>query len=288
MPNGNVGTPLVTFVELIRTCSFPPKLIKKLGLKFPKSLSQKRYGNVPLDYAALEGSSSKNDTRSTSETLTESVKKHDSIHVPLDSNVQEEHFQEDETASSFYTSSRRRRQKRLQCVNLSGDFRSRGDNIQADRSSIEKENNLGTDTGMSEKPLECGGDSNQIQLVTKQQMDNVKQDQKFSKKQMGSKKTNNCNNSSCESVTRVSDEEDEIEEWDRHETLHNDVDNQGRTKERLFEDEIELKWEKGGSGLVFYTDAQFWQKQENADFDEETADDWDVDMSIYDEPGNGP
>ena len=37
---------------------------------------------------------------------------------------------------------------------------------------------------------------------------------------------------------------------------------QERTTERLFEEEIELKWEKGGSGLVFYTDAQFWQEEE--------------------------
>lgn len=37
---------------------------------------------------------------------------------------------------------------------------------------------------------------------------------------------------------------------------------QERTTEQLFEEEIELKWEKGGSGLVFYTDAQFWQEEE--------------------------
>lgn len=37
---------------------------------------------------------------------------------------------------------------------------------------------------------------------------------------------------------------------------------QERATERLFEEEIELKWEKGGSGLVFYTDAQFWQEEE--------------------------
>lgn len=37
---------------------------------------------------------------------------------------------------------------------------------------------------------------------------------------------------------------------------------QERSKERLFEEEIELKWEKGGSGLVFYTDAQYWQEEE--------------------------
>ncbi|NXX51584.1 GPTC3 protein, partial [Tricholaema leucomelas] len=76
------------------------------------------------------------------------------------------------------------------------------------------------------------------------------------------------------------DDRDTCEEWERHEALHEDVTQQERSKERLFEEEIELKWEKGGSGLVFYTDAQYWQ-EENGDFDEQTADDWDVDMSIY-------
>ena len=44
--------------------------------------------------------------------------------------------------------------------------------------------------------------------------------------------------------------------------MHDDVTSQERSKERLFEEEIELKWEKGGSGLVFYTDAQYWQEEE--------------------------
>ncbi|XP_010129976.1 PREDICTED: G patch domain-containing protein 3, partial [Buceros rhinoceros silvestris] len=86
---------------------------------------------------------------------------------------------------------------------------------------------------------------------------------------------------------------DTCEEWERHEALHEDVTQQdrveerlfqGANEERLFEEEIELKWEKGGSGLVFYTDAQYWQGKNGGnagDFDEQTADDWDVDMSIY-------
>ncbi|XP_062996546.1 G patch domain-containing protein 3 [Elgaria multicarinata webbii] len=77
------------------------------------------------------------------------------------------------------------------------------------------------------------------------------------------------------------DDDDRCEEWERHEALHEDVTSQERTKERLYEEEIELKWEKGGSGLVFYTDAQYWHEEEERDFDEQTADDWDVDMSIY-------
>ncbi|XP_010009675.1 PREDICTED: G patch domain-containing protein 3, partial [Nestor notabilis] len=83
-----------------------------------------------------------------------------------------------------------------------------------------------------------------------------------------------------EEESHSDDDNDTCEEWERHEALHEDVTKQDRVEERLFEEEIELKWEKGGSGLVFYTDAQYWQ-EENGDFDEQTADDWDVDMSIY-------
>lgn len=80
----------------------------------------------------------------------------------------------------------------------------------------------------------------------------------------------------------VDEKEDgaEVEEWERYESFHNDVTSQDRTKERLYEKEIELVWEKGGPGLVFYTDAQFWREKEG-DFDEQTADEWDVDMSVY-------
>ncbi|KAK7075935.1 glycine rich nucleic binding domain [Halocaridina rubra] len=78
----------------------------------------------------------------------------------------------------------------------------------------------------------------------------------------------------------------EVEEWERYETFHNDVTSQDRTKERLYEKEIELVWEKGGPGLVFYTDAQYWREQDG-DFDEQTADEWDVDMSVYYEKGSG-
>ncbi|NWX22872.1 GPTC3 protein, partial [Aegotheles bennettii] len=83
-----------------------------------------------------------------------------------------------------------------------------------------------------------------------------------------------------EEASHSDDDNDTCEEWERHEALHEDVTKQDRVEERLFEEEIELKWEKGGSGLVFYTDAQYWQ-EENGDFDEQTADDWDVDMSVY-------
>ncbi|EDO41134.1 predicted protein [Nematostella vectensis] len=172
MPNGNVGTPISTFIELIRLCKFPPLLIKKLGLTFPRSKT-KKYGNVPFDYG---------------------------------------------------------------------------------------------DSG----ELEAEDDEEELDMLPSK-----------SASVSGSMGLQN---------TKASDKSEDGEKqkyWERHEALHDDVDSQGRTKERLFENEIELKWEKGGSGLVWYTDAAFWKQQEEADFDEETVDDWDVDMGIYEEEGGG-
>lgn len=53
----------------------------------------------------------------------------------------------------------------------------------------------------------------------------------------------------------------------------------------MFEEDIELKWEKGGSGFVFYIDVVFWKEREELIFDEEIVDDWDVDMEIYENLG---
>lgn len=62
MPQGNVGTPLTTFMELIRTCKLPSHVIKKLQLAFPKGRSNRRYGAVGLDYGTrILGGCSKDD-----------------------------------------------------------------------------------------------------------------------------------------------------------------------------------------------------------------------------------
>lgn len=50
MPNGNVGTPTLVFLEFIRQCRLPPAVIKKLGLSFPKTRTNKKYGSVPFNY----------------------------------------------------------------------------------------------------------------------------------------------------------------------------------------------------------------------------------------------
>lgn len=83
-------------------------------------------------------------------------------------------------------------------------------------------------------------------------------------------------------------QKDELaEEWDRFESLHDDPYNMDRaTNHSLkYENKIELKWEKGGSGLVYYTDEQFWRERESVRkdefFDEPSSFDWDVDMQHY-------
>lgn len=170
MPQGNVGTPLTTFMDLIRTCKLPSHLIKKLQLKFPNSRSGKKYGAVPFEYESQQP------------------------------------FSKDNRLSLSELETKKAKRKHL--------------------------------------------DSSQHNYVPS-------------------------------STTLTTDDEHDAEDWERFESLHDDVDKQGRTKERLFEEEQEVVWEKGGSGLVFHTDAAYWRSLEEEDFDEETADDKDIDMGIY-------
>ncbi|KAL6742318.1 hypothetical protein Aduo_015478 [Ancylostoma duodenale] len=77
-------------------------------------------------------------------------------------------------------------------------------------------------------------------------------------------------------------DDDQCEEWERHEALHDDVTEQDRTKPRKYEEEMEIVWEKGGPGLVWYTDKNYWDEREKGtDSDWAWADDWDVDYSVY-------
>ncbi|KRY58904.1 G patch domain-containing protein 3 [Trichinella britovi] len=75
-------------------------------------------------------------------------------------------------------------------------------------------------------------------------------------------------------------DDDQCEEWERHEAFHDDPGKQDRLKETLYEEEMEIVWEKGGPGLVFNTDA-FQRSQAENDTDEKWADQWDIDMSAY-------
>ncbi|XP_055335146.1 LOW QUALITY PROTEIN: G patch domain-containing protein 3-like [Paramacrobiotus metropolitanus] len=90
---------------------------------------------------------------------------------------------------------------------------------------------------------------------------------------------------------RADADNDECEEWERHEAFGEDVTTHERNKERLFEDEQEVVWEKGGPGIVWNMDANFWKEQDGGSDLDEATDDWDVDMSMYyeddaDRPGD--
>ncbi|VDK42853.1 unnamed protein product [Anisakis simplex] len=77
-------------------------------------------------------------------------------------------------------------------------------------------------------------------------------------------------------------DDDQCEEWERHEANYEDVTEQERTKPRKYEEELEVTWEKGGPGLVWYTDVNYWRdREEGTDCDWKWHDDWDVDYSIY-------
>lgn len=236
MPNGNVGTPTMVFLDFIKQCRLPPSIIKKLGLTFPKTLSTKQYGRVAFDYGEdhLEKGGMQTDhndfcTASGNQIVTTTVSDSNIIHHISDKN------------NSFDKK-----------VIVSETQLNQTDNSkQHDQEPVQSE----------KKKLKSWRDEEAKKRMELHIEENMIENQSESEE----------DNDSCE-------------EWERHEALYDDVSNQERNKERLFEEKIELKWEKGGSGLVFYTDAQYWQK-EDGDFDEQTADDWDVDMGAYYEKG---
>ncbi|XP_072033929.1 G patch domain-containing protein 3-like [Amphiura filiformis] len=216
MPNGNVGTPTSVFLQFIRECRLPPKMIQKLGLSFPKNRSNKRYGNVPFDYGGdvAEG-------RDDSEFVATGAG-HDI------SNADDETKEEEEEEES-------------------GDDQNRVTGLGKDS---ERKGKVKPNHGNQKEPREHSEEDED------------------------------------KSESGEDDDDDTCEEWERHESLHNDVTRQERNDERLFESEMEVTWDKGSSGLVFYTDAAYWRELEG-DFDEQTSDNFNVDMSVYYDPDGG-
>ncbi|KAK3582949.1 hypothetical protein CHS0354_019955 [Potamilus streckersoni] len=224
MPNGNVGTPTMVFLEFIRQCRLPPAVIKKLGLIFPKTRTNKKYGSVPFSYGG------------------EVVHGHEEGDITVLSASGQEI---ESSKTTDFTESSSPRELHVDAENKESDKSKNAHKISRRKKKIDAEMRKIMNERIEEKMIE----------------------------KERSKSDSEEDNDSCE-------------EWERHEALCDDPSNQERNTERLFEEDIELKWEKGGSGLVFYTDAQYWQEQEG-DFDEQTADDWDVDMSTYYEEGAG-
>nr|VZI14748.1 unnamed protein product [Spirometra erinaceieuropaei] len=180
MPQGNVGTSSTVFFDQIRSCRLSPDVIRKLHLTFPRSLRNRRYGAVPLEYSSLSD--------------------HDSGSVPSPDSSP--------TPQLARISESQPKQLRI----------SFSDPVPSD---------------------------------------------------------------------------DLPEEWDRFEALHDDPYNVDRTanKNLKYENKIELKWEKGGPGVVFYTDEFAWRQADSLRkeefFDEPASFDWDIDMQHYEDGGGG-
>ncbi|XP_063680684.1 G patch domain-containing protein 3-like [Bolinopsis microptera] len=97
----------------------------------------------------------------------------------------------------------------------------------------------------------------------------------------GESLSGNSGKSSFWSENERVEDHDGAEDWERHESFNNDVGTQDRTKERMYEEDMEIVWDKGSSGLVFYTDSNYWADLEGKDTDGLWADEWDVDMGVY-------
>ncbi|XP_032829367.1 G patch domain-containing protein 3 [Petromyzon marinus] len=227
MPQGNVGTPLGTFMQLIRSCRLPPRIIARLGLSFPKTGSSRRYGNVPYSYA-----------------LGSTVRVADSVLTGTGAEI----APGGATLPPPSPSS-----------GLQGERTGESQQGESQQGEQQQGERRGSEAGGRTGKERMGGRSLRRRKTELPSEDEEPED---------------------EEESHSDDDDDSCEEWERHEALHEDVTRQGRCDERLYEEEIELKWEKGGSGLVFYTDAQLWKEAEG-DFDAQTSDDWDVDMSAY-------
>jgi hypothetical protein len=56
LPNGNVGSPTSTLLEMIRLCRLPPSMVKSLGLDFSTPSRKRQFGAVDYEYGTSDGS----------------------------------------------------------------------------------------------------------------------------------------------------------------------------------------------------------------------------------------
>ena len=103
MPQGNVGTPLCVFRELIRSCRLPPHVIKKLKLKFPLCQSKRIYSTVPLDYGMSRGDRTLTEMSEGMKNIRESKRKRVNIEKSKDQQdiANEDHHESDTDTVSF-------------------------------------------------------------------------------------------------------------------------------------------------------------------------------------------
>ncbi|KAI8759269.1 G patch domain-containing protein 3 [Biomphalaria glabrata] len=347
MPNGNVGTPTLVFLDLIQQCLLPQSLVSKLRLKFPKTAAKRMYGNVNFEYDNRLGSHKHSNDNKVMNASTFSELDTKTLLVPkkyytrvlhskkLLHNMNNKNISGNEEPSckcqsnqtetkdlsfSYTTQSEKdnhRNNDQETCtptvqgllLNAQGSSSTAQGTIssadhgpsltahgsssddygpawtaQSTSSSVQgpsttAQGSFSFDHGPPQSPLT---NSSQLPGLTNRE-----------KKRLLKKENQMMKLLMAEGIEeklifleqRYHDEE-AAEEWDICEANEDDPSNQERNKERLYDEHIEMPWEKGGAGVNFYTDAVYWQQQEG-DFDEQTTDDLDVDFSAYEEPGTG-
>ena len=316
MPRGNVGTPTLHFMRLIQDCKLPASIIGKLHLDFPKAKHKGKYGSVPFDYKTgesvisganimsrklsrakksnagdkLQPPNTVNSVRSKllSGSITNSKNNKDVVDSARDNNCDVQ--TEAESTVSTNSDSIENTSEVLSGKGVITDKRTRG----PEEVPCVNSNNRKTTGSSTENAIDLTLEQSSLILKRKETEEEPEYKKKRRLKKLAKQETKRLMSERIEERmfefekggSDSNEDNDSCEEWERHEAMYDDVTNQGRNKDRLFEEEMEVVWEKGGSGLVFYTDAQYWQKEEG-DFDEQTADDLDVDMSAYYEDGAG-
>lgn len=248
MPNGNVGTPTMYFMKLIQECRLPPSIIKKLELNFPKSKNKGKYGNVPFDYQ-------------TEKAALYDIDNDDDGGVPV--------ADDDDDG-----------------VPVAGETPAESENEVTAAKHSDSNNQPAVNNYDTQTPKPTTAEKGRSPAPDYKEKRRLKKLAKRERRMLMAERIEEKMIEFERAGSESGDDNDTCEEWERHEAMYDDVTNQGRNKDRLFEEEMEVVWEKGGSGLVFYTDAQYWHEKEG-DFDEQTTDDLNVDMSAYYEDGAG-
>ncbi|XP_035827157.1 G patch domain-containing protein 3 isoform X2 [Aplysia californica] len=309
MPQGNVGTPTLVFLDLIQRCLLPHSLIHKLKLKFPKTSGKLLYSNVPFEYHTPKDSDFAANTPNlesgagvvksfpslTQErnVKTKCLRKSDafgkiqafelsesSTLLSDDCNEQTPNVIND-SSIAIETSSDQSTFQDAQMDMIPHPYKAEeSQNTDMDGLNTE-DKSVQIEASVSNANNQSGFLAPQVPLTNRERKRKKRYENRSTRKLMAEGIEER-----LIAIDKIYRNDDDAEEWDRHEASEDDPSNQERNKERLYEEEIEQPWEKGGPGVVFYTDAMFWQEREG-DFDEQTTDDLDVDFSAYEEQGAG-
>ncbi|CAL1532300.1 unnamed protein product [Lymnaea stagnalis] len=328
MPNGNVGTPTLVFLDLIQKCLLPNNLISKLKLKFPMMSAKRLYGNVNFEYDSensqecglpvnsklqmdrslqkldrtkllihrpsrklITNKSQRNALKNELKQAKETCGFNDNFRMQVNSSLEKDQKDKSSCGSSLQVSPSfligvRDSPSNDSTLCMSDSHTEENNSVSSPSEDTRNKCSSLVDNPLTQKKAFFIAPNPQSVIplgkcTNREKKRLTKEDRKHTQRLMAEGIEER-----FIAVEKRYHSDSDAEEWDRHEASEDDPSNQERNKERLYEEDIEQPWEKGGAGVNFYTDAIYWQQQEG-DFDEQTTDDLDVDFSAYEEPGSG-